>query len=147
MTEAANEIDKKWWNLFKEDKENKKSKPKSSENKEPPVAEKPAEKISMEKVDDEKIVQEEPAEVLARFEYEVKKLEKTRKELMESIPEIIPALEEHKKKLQDEIDARSKRIVEIDKQIEAIKNWIKKHRDLMETEELKIQFQTNTERS
>lgn len=142
MTEDMDEIDERWWDLFKGNKERKRSKETKSKRKkakELPV-EKPAKKISEKKVDDEKIIGGESDKVLDKFESGVKKLDRAKKELKESIFQIIPALEEEKRRLKDESEIRFKKIEEIDEQINAIKMWIKKHKDLLKNEELEIQF-------
>ena len=103
-------MDEKWWYLFKGNEEKKRSEPGS-----PAV---------------------EADQMLTKFETDLKRFDKAKKQLTESISRIIPALEEEKKALRDEIELKSRRVQEIEEQIKAVKRWTKKHRDLLESKEL-----------
>ena len=110
----SEEIDEKWWDLFKANEQTKRS-----ESNSPTV-----------KAD----------QLLTKFETDLKGFDRAKKELTESISRIIPALEEEKKTLKDEIEVKSKRVEEIEDQVKAVKRWTKKHRDLLEDKELQDRF-------
>ena len=106
----SDETDEKWWDLFKANEEKKGSEPSS-----PAV---------------------EADQLLTKFETDLKRFDKAKKQLTESISRIVPALEEEKKTLKDEIEIKSRRVQEIEDQIKAVRRWTKKHRDLLESKEL-----------
>ena len=106
----SDEIDEKWWDLFKANEEKGR---KESGN--PTV---------------------QADQLLTKFETDLKRFDNAKKELADSISRIIPALEEEKKALKDEIEIKSRRVQEIEDQIKAVTRWTKKHRDLLESKEL-----------
>ena len=110
----SDEIDEKWWDLFKANEEKRGSQPNS-----PTV-----------KAD----------QLLTKFETDLKRFDKAKKQLTESISRIIPALEEEKTALKGEIEIKSRRVEEIEDQVKAVKRWTKKHRDLLEDKELQNRF-------
>jgi len=111
---VSDEIDEKWWDLFKANEQTKRTESNS------PTA----------KAD----------QLLTKFETDLKRFDGAKKELTESISRIIPALEEEKKTLKDEIEVKSRRVEEIEDQVKAVKRWTKKHRDLLEDKELQGRF-------
>ena len=112
MTDVTDEVNE----IFKGNSENKTNKLSGEENKEGPAAE----------VD----------RLLLKFETDLKKFDRAKKEINESISRIIPVLEEEKRILKTEIEIRSKRVEEIDEQINSIGKWKKKHKDLLKSAEL-----------
>jgi len=110
---VSDEIDEKWWDLFKANEE--KGKRGSS-----PTA--------------------QADQLLTKFETDLKRFDSAKKELADSISRIIPALEEEKKALKDEIEIKSRRVQEIEDQMKAVTRWTKKHRDLLESKELPNRF-------
>lgn len=110
----SDEIDEKWWDLFKTNEE------KGRRESNSPTA--------------------EADQLLTKFETDLKSFDKAKKELGDSISRIIPALEEEKKTLKEEIELKSRRVQEIEDQIKAVQRWTKKHKDLLESRELVDRF-------
>jgi DNA repair ATPase RecN len=111
---VSDEIDEKWWDLFK-----------GNEKREETTSDSPT---------------AEAHHLLTTFETDLKRFDRAKKELTKSISTIVPALEEERKTLRDEIQAKSRRVEEIEDQIKAVQKWMKKHRDLLTDTELQDQF-------
>lgn len=73
--------------------------------------------------------------LLLKFETDLKKFDRAKKEINESVLRIIPVLEEEKRILKTEIEVKSKRVEEINEEINTIEKWKKKHKDLLKSAE------------